>query len=203
LAIFICGLALVLAAALAPAGLDGRSVPAWSWAAWVLVFASALSVFVRAGLLLPEALRRVGWLLPIVAVFAVPAALLAPAGSRAMVAAALCCRAVSAASMGAAVATWLGPSGLVAAVRALSLPARLADVLEATLASLAIVLRQVQAMLRAREARRPGFGAWSDLVARPRDTVRGFGRLVASLLLRSLERAESLEQARRARGGPA
>ena len=58
-------------------------------------------------------------------------------------------------------------------------------------------------MLRAREARRPAFGAWSDLVFAPADTVRGFGRLVASLLLRSLERAEAIEQARRARGGAA
>jgi len=69
------------------------------------------------------------------------------------------------------------------------------------LASLTIVLRQVRAMLRAREARRPSFGALGDVVANPVETTRGFGRLVASLLLRSLERAEAVEQARRARGG--
>ena len=105
--------------------------------------------------------------------------------------------------MGAAVASLLGPSGLARAVRQWRAPGRLADVFEATLASLTIVLRQVSAMLRAREARRPAFGAWSDLAAAPGDTVRGFGRLVAALLLRSLERAEAIEQARRARGGAA
>jgi energy-coupling factor transporter transmembrane protein EcfT len=197
------GLALVLAAALAPAGVNGRPVPAWSWAVWAAVFACALRVFGRAGLPFPEALRRVGWLAPVVAVFAVPAALLAPLGARGPVAAALFCRALAATSMGAAVAAWLGPSGIVAGARHLHMPVRLADVLESTLVSLAVVLRQVRAMLRAREARRPGFGAWSDLVSRPVDTVRGFGRLVASLLLRALERAEALEQARRARGGEA
>jgi len=202
-AAFVGGLVLVLAAALAPAGLDGRAVPAWAWATWSVVFVVALLVFRRAGLLLAESLRRVGWLVPMVAVFSVPAALLAPADARITVGAALSIRALAAAAMGAAVATWLGPSGLVHAVRRLRLPARLADVFEATLASLTIVLRQVRAMLRAREARRPGFGAWSDLLSSPRDTVRGFGRLVASLLLRSLERAEAVEQARRARGGAA
>jgi energy-coupling factor transporter transmembrane protein EcfT len=41
------------------------------------------------------------------------------------------------------------------------------------------------------------------VAAEPVETVRGFGRLVASLLLRSLERAEAVETARRARGGAA
>lgn len=197
------GLGLVLAAALSPAGLDGRGVPGWAWAVWGSVFAGALAVFRRAGLLLPEAVRRVSWLAPVVAMFSVPAALLAPAGERTAVAVALCCRALSAASMGAALATQLGPGGLARAVRQLHVSDRLADVFEATLASLTIVLRQVRAMLRAREARRAGFGAWSDLLVSPVETFRGFGRLVASLLLRSLERAEALEQARRARGGAA
>lgn len=197
----LAGLALVLAAALAPAGLDGRAVPWWSWALWTADVIGALWLFSRAGFVLAEAVRRVSWLAPMVAVFALPAALLAPAGARVTVGLALATRALAAAAMGAALVTWLGPSGLVRAVRGLGLPDRLADVLEATLASLAIVLRQVRAMLRAREARRPGYGAWSDLVARPADTVRGFGRLVASLLLRSIERAEAVEQARRARGG--
>jgi len=178
-------------------------VPAWSWAVWAAVFATALKTFVSAGLPLPEALRRVGWLVPVVALFTVPAALLAPAGTRLVAGAALAARALSAATMGAAVATRLGPSGLVRAARDLRLPPRLVDVFEATLASLTIVLRQVRAMLRAREARRPGFGALSDIVTSPVETTRGFGRLVASLLLRSLERAEAVEQARRARGGAA
>lgn len=197
------GLALVLAAALAPAGLHGRPVPAWSWAIWAAVFAAAVVIFRRAGLVARDALRRVSWLLPAVALLTVPAAILAPAGSRLLVALALAARAVSAASLGAAIATWLGPSGLARAVRQWRVPDRLADVFEATLASLTLVLRQVGAMLRAREARRPGFGAWSDLLYAPAETLRGFGRLVASLLLRSLERAEAIEQARRARGGPA
>ena len=197
------GLALVLAAALAPAGLHGRPVPPWSWAVWAAVFAAAILVFHRAGLVLREALRRVTWLLPAVAVLTVPAAVFAPAGSRLAIALALCARAVSAASMGAAVAALLGPSGLARAVRQWHTPQRLADVFEATLASLTLVLRQVRAMLRAREARRPAFGAWSDLAVAPADTVKGFGRLVAALLLRSLERAEAIEQARRARGGAA
>ena len=58
------GLALVLAAALAPAGLHGRPVPAWSWAIWAAVFAASIVGFHRAGLMMPEALRRVSWLLP-------------------------------------------------------------------------------------------------------------------------------------------
>jgi energy-coupling factor transporter transmembrane protein EcfT len=197
----LCGLAAVLAAALSPAGLSGHPVPPWSWAVWAVVFSSALWTFGLAGLPLPEAFRRVAWLAPVVALFAFPAALLAPSGGRLVVGAALAARALSAAVMGAAVATWLGPSGLVRAARDLPLPDRLVDVFEAMLASLTIVLRQVGAMLRAREARRPAFGALSDLLWSPVDTIRGFGRLVASLLLRSLERAEAVEQARRARGG--
>ena len=199
----VLGLALVVAAALTPAGLSGHPVPSWSWAVWAAVFAAALFTFGRAGLPLAEALRRAGWLVPVVAMFSVPAALLAPSGGRLAVGVALAARALSAATMGAAVATRLGPSGLVSAARDLRLPSRLVDVFEAMLASLTIVLRQIRAMLRAREARRPGFGALSDLVWSPADTTRGFGRLVASLLLRSLERAEAVEQARRARGGAA
>jgi energy-coupling factor transporter transmembrane protein EcfT len=195
------GLATVVAAALMPAGLSGHPVPWWSWGVWAAVFAAAILTFIRAGLPLQEALRRVGWLVPVVALFSVPAALLAPSGGGLVVGAALAARALSAAAMGAAVATRLGPSGLVRAARDLRLPARLVDVFEAMLASLTIVLRQVRAMLRAREARRPGFGALGDIIASPVDTTRGFGRLVASLLLRSLERAEAVEQARRARGG--
>jgi energy-coupling factor transporter transmembrane protein EcfT len=198
-----CGLAVVLAAALAPAGLRGQPVPPWSWAVWAAAFAGALWTFGRAGLPLQEAARRIAWLAPVVALFALPAALLAPSGSRLVVGAALAARALAAAAMGAAVATRLGPSGLVQASRELRLPARLVDVFEAMLASLTIVLRQVRSMLRAREARRPSFGALSDLLWSPVETTMGFGRLVASLLLRSLERAEAVEQARRARGGAA
>jgi energy-coupling factor transporter transmembrane protein EcfT len=199
--VLVCGLALVLAAALAPAGLSGSPAPLWSWAVWNLVLVAALWTFGRAGLPLSEALRRTGLIAPVVALFTVPAAILAPAGGRAAVALALGLRALAAAGMGAAVATFLGPSGLVRALRDLNVPARLVDVFEAMLASLTIVLRQVRAMLRAREARRPAFGALGGVFRDPVETTRGFGRLVASLLLRSLERAEAVEQARQARGG--
>ena len=117
-----------------------------------------------------------------------------------VVGAALAARALSAAAMGAAVATCLGPSGLARAVRDLArCPARLADVFEATLASLTIVLRQVRAMLRAREARRPGFGAWSDLAVEPgRDACAGSG---ASWRRCSCGRSNAPKRSSR-RGGP-
>jgi len=176
-------------------------VPTWSWVIWLAVFAAALATFRAAGWLVGEALRRVIWLLPLVVVLAVPAGLAAPAGRRGLVAAALAARALSAAAAGAALAVVLGPAGLVRAMRQLRAPRRLVAITEATLAGLAIITRQVIHMLRAREARRPGHGAWASVAVRPVETARGFGRLVAVLLLRSLERAEALEQARRARGG--
>jgi energy-coupling factor transporter transmembrane protein EcfT len=195
------GLAVVLAAALSPAGLRDRQVPAVSWAIWTMTFLLALAAFRSAGVPVLEALRRVAWLLPLVALLAVPAGLLAAPGRRAVTALALGARALAAATAGTALATRLGPSGLVRGARQLGAPGRLVDVLEAMLVSLTVVTGQVKAMLRAREARRPAFGAWSALSAAPVDTLRGFGRLAAALLLRSLERAEALEQARRARGG--
>lgn len=197
------GLAAIVAAAMSPVGLDGRGVPAWSWIVWLAAFVWALSLSRMAGLRLPDALRRVIWLAPVVAMFTLPAAWLAPAGTRGLVAAGLMARGLAAVSLGTGLATRLGPSGLNLGVRQLGAPQRLADVFEATLVSLTSVLRRAHAMLRAREARRPGFGAWSDIVASPAETVRGFGRLVATLLLRSLERAEAVERARRARGGEA
>jgi energy-coupling factor transporter transmembrane protein EcfT len=195
-----CGLIVISAAALAPAGLQGDRPPVWAWGLWTLSFATALWAYHKAGLPIAEALRRITWLMPVVAVFALPAAMLAPTRARGLVALTLSIRALAAAGGGAGIATWLGPSGIVSGTRQLGAPQRLADVLEATLASLSTVLRQVRAMLQAREARRTTFGAWSDLLTEPADTVRGFGRLVAALLLRSLERAEALERARRARG---
>lgn len=167
---------------------------------WALAFAVAIWAWHRAGLVLAEAIRRLTWLMPIVAAFTLPAALLAPARDRVVVAITLSVRAMAAAAASAGIATWLGPSGIVKGARRLGAPQRWADVLEATLASLATVLRQVKAMLQAREARRTRFGAWSGMMRDPADTIRGFGRLVAALLLRSLERAEALERARRARG---
>jgi energy-coupling factor transporter transmembrane protein EcfT len=193
----------IIAAALTPVGLSGHAIPPWAWVVWLAAMSGALALFRRAGFTSMDAVRRTSWLLPVVAVFVGPAAWLAPPGTRGMVALALLARAWSAASLGAGLATCLGPSGLARGVRQLGVPVRLADVFESTLASLSIVLRQVRAMLRAREARRPGFGAWSAVLVTPVDTLRGFGRLVAALLLRSLERAEAIEQARRARGGGA
>jgi len=195
------GLTAIVAAALMPAGIGGRTVPWWAWLVWALTFVAALLLFRRGGYLLPESLRRIAWVIPALSVFVLPAALLAPAPDRLLAALSLLCRALAATTMGAALAASLGPSGLARGVRGLGAPDRLADVFESMLASLAVVLRQVRAMLRAREARRPGAGAWSAVLSSPGETIGGFGRLVASLLLRSLERAEAVEQARRARGG--
>jgi len=194
------GLLVAAAAALAPAGLQGERPPLWAWVLWMLAFATAFWAFRKAGLLVAEAVRRITWLMPVVAVFALPAALLAPSRARGMVALTLSVRALAAAAAGAGIATWLGPTGIVSGARQIGAPQRLVDVLEATIASLATVLRQVKSMLQAREARRTAFGAWSDMVTQPTESIRGFGRLVAALLLRSLERAEALERARRARG---
>lgn len=191
---------LVLAAALSPAGVGGTPVPPWAWPVWSAVFAAALLMFARASLPFSESLRRAGWLLPLVLIFTGPAALLSPEGQRTTTFAALVCRAMAAASTAAAAASWLGSSGMVRALRQLRVPARLIDIFEAMLASLTGILRQAHAMLRAREARRSRLGAWNMAFAAPADTVRGFGRLVAALLLRSMERAEALDRARRARG---
>ncbi len=199
--VLLAGSGAVLLSALTPAGLGGGAIPAWSWLIWLTVFLGGIGVLHAARQPIPEAGRRVAWLLPFVLLLAVPAGLLAPPDRRAQVMAALAARALSAATAATSLAMLLGPSGLVHAARGLRLPDRLVDILEATLASLSVILRHVHAMLRAREARRPGFGAWGDLITAPAETIRGFGRLVAALLLRSLERAESLEQARRVRGG--
>jgi len=194
------GLVAVGAAALAPAGLGGRTVPPISIVIWVAVFIGALAAQRSRGVPIGEALRRLLAFLPFILLLALPAALVSVEGRRLETAMGLTARAVSATSAGIALATWLGPSGLVAGLRRLHAPDRLVDILADALASLTVVLRQVRSMLRAREARRPGFGAWPALASAPVRTARGFGRLVAALLLRSLERAEAIERARRARG---
>lgn len=194
------GLAVVLAAALAPAGLRGEGVPVASWVLWAAVFAAALAAFRAAGWTPRSSLARTLQLVPFVALLAVPAGILAAPDRRVWLVLALACRALSAAAAGSALAAWLGPQGIVRGARALGLPGRLTDVLAATLASIATVTRNVQTMLRAREARRPGRGAMPLLLASPPEAVKNFGRLVAALLLRSLERAEAVDRARRARG---
>lgn len=199
-AVLAAGLALAVAAALAPAGLGGDPVPAASWLTWAAVLALAFAGFARAGVTPLATLRRLAWLLPAVAPFVLPASLVAPPGSRLAALAALTARAVASASVAAMLAALLGPAGLVAAARSLRVPPPLVDVLAAALGGLTVVTRQATAMLRAREARRPARGAWARLAVAPRRTLRGFGRLVAALLLRSLERGEALERARRARG---
>jgi energy-coupling factor transporter transmembrane protein EcfT len=194
------GLALAALAALAPAGLARPSVPAWSWVAWAVAFAGGAAAFRLAGSTLPQLVRRLAWLLPFVLVLALPAALLAPAGRRAVTAVALAARALAATAAAAGTAFCLGPVGLVRGARALNVPGRLVDVLEAALSSLAAMIEQARAMLRAREARRTTHGPWGSLLAEPASTVRGFGRFAGALLLRTLERAEAVERARLARG---
>jgi energy-coupling factor transporter transmembrane protein EcfT len=199
--VLLVGLFVVLAAALAPAGLHGEAVTAVSWAVWGATLFLALATFRASGWLLSNVARRLAWLLPAVAMLVLPAGLLAAPGRRALVTAALGVRALAAVTAGAALAMRLGAVGLVQGLRDIGVSSHLTEILASTLASLTVVTRQLSGMLRAREARRPSFGAWANLTARPVETVHGFGRLVAALLLRSLERAEAIEQARRARGG--
>jgi energy-coupling factor transporter transmembrane protein EcfT len=194
------GLALTVLAALAPAGLARPSVPPWSWVAWALAFCGGAAAFRLAGSTLPQFVRRLAWLLPFVLVLALPAALLTPPGRRLATALALTARSLAATTAAAGAAFLLGPLGLVRGARALRVPARLVDVLEAALSSLAAMVDQARAMLRAREARRTTHGPWGSLLTEPASTVRGFGRFAGALLLRTLERAEAVERARIARG---
>ena len=197
------GLALTVLAGVAPAGLDAAPVPRWSWLVWLVAFAAGVRAFRRGGSTLAEIARRIGWLLPFVLTLALPAALFAAQGARATTALALAARSLAAATLAAGTVFRLGPVGLMRAVRALGLPERLAQVLEAALVGLTAMRERVLAMLRARAARRASDGAWELLLRDPRATLAGFGRFGAALLLRTLERAEAQERARLARGADA
>jgi hypothetical protein len=194
------GLAITTLAAVAPAGLRGEAVPLVSWLAWLAALAAGIAAFRAAGSTPSQLLRRVAFLLPFVLVLVLPAALLAPADTRGPTAFALLVRALSASVAAAGVGYRLGPLGIVRGARALGAPERLVELLEASLVGLATTLERARAMLRAREARRPGPGAWALLLREPVSTVRGFGRFGGALLLRSLERAEAQQRARLARG---
>ena len=194
------GLAVVVLAATAPAGLHGRPVPLSSWIVWSVVPAASVALLrsKRGGLMV--AARQLALLLPTVLMLTLPAVLFAAASGGVDVGLALLARSVATAAAGLATVTYLGPVELIAGLRALRLPGRFVDVVHAMLVGLAAIVRQVTEMLRARTARGTGHAPWSDLVSAPVETSRGFGRTTAALLLRSLERAESLERARRARG---
>lgn len=194
------GAAVVGAAAIVPAGIGGTPIPAGSVVVWALALLLALAAQAWCGVPPIDAAKRIALFLPFMLLLALPAAVLAPPGHRVATALGLLARATAATGAGIALATWLGPAGLVAGLRQLRAPERIVQILAEALAALGVILRQVRAMLRAREARRPGYGAWASIATAPVRTVRGFGRLVAALLLRSLERAEALDRARRARG---
>jgi energy-coupling factor transporter transmembrane protein EcfT len=197
------GLAVVALAATAPAGLHGRPVPAWSWIVWIVVLIASVALLrsKRGGLVV--AARQLALLLPTVVLLTLPVVLFAAAFGGAVVGAALLARAFATTAAGLATVIYLGPVELIAGLRALRLPERFVDVVHAMLVGLAAIVRQVAEMLRARTARGTGDAPWSSLVVAPVETLRGFGRTAAVLLLRSLERAEALERARRARGvGP-
>jgi cobalt/nickel transport system permease protein len=195
------GLAVVVAAAVLPAGIDGRSVPGYCWVAWAVVLAASLVALRRARGGVAAAARALTWLLPPVLLLTLPAVVFAAAGQRGQVALALVLRSLSAATAGLATVAHLGPAGIVAGLRRLRVPARLVEIVHAMLVSLAAIMRQVASMQRARAARRTGRAPWPALFQAPAGMLRGFGRLIGALFLRSIERAEALERARRARGG--
>lgn len=200
-AVLAAGLLTAVAAGLAPAGLHGRPVPPASWAVWTAAAAGAALLAGRSERGLVRAATTLAWLAPAVILLTLPAVFFAVERHRAVVAAALVARALAAAAATVATVTVLGPPGVVRGLRALRVPRRLVDVVHAMLVGLGAMVRQATAMQRARAARRARRKAFATVAAAPVETVLGFGRLTAALLLRTLERAEALERARRARGG--
>ena len=189
-------------AALAPAGLHGRPVPVWSWA----ILDRRLHDFdvgtsARRAIAVVDALRRVSWLLPAILMLTVPAALIAPAGSRLPVR-------PGARRPGLCVGLdGRGGGHLARPERTGACGPRVARARAPG--------RRVRSHAGEPDHRAPpGAGHAAGPRSSPAGVRRlershdeadrngsGFGRLVASLLLRSLERAEAVEQARRARGG--
>jgi energy-coupling factor transporter transmembrane protein EcfT len=155
----------------------------------------------RASGSLARTTRHLLWLLPPVLLLTLPATVFAAAGRRGPVALALIARSLCAAAAGVATVAHLGPSGIVEGLGTLRVPPRLVEIVHAMLVSLAAIVRQVAGMQRARAARRTGPAPWPALAAAPFEALRGFGRLIGALFLRSLERAHALERARRARDG--
>jgi energy-coupling factor transporter transmembrane protein EcfT len=196
-----CGLATVAGTAFVPAGLDGQGIPTLSWFSWIAVMAASIATLRFVSGSFTTGPRSLAWLLPTVVLLTLPAVVFAAEAWGGDVALALVFRSLAATSAGLATVTALGPSGVVAGLTALHVPQRLVQIVHAMLVSLCAITLQVSGMLRARAARRPSGAPWSALLVAPIQTVRGYGRLVGSLLLRSIERAESLERARRARGG--
>ena len=194
------GVACAALAATAPAGLHGLPVPYGSWIVWGVVSIVSIALLRHKRGSVIVGLRPLAWLLPTVLMLTLPALLFAATERGPEVGAALLARSLATAAAALATVNFLGPVQLVAGLRALRLPERLVDVVHAMLVSLAAIVRQIAQMLRARSARGAGQAPWADVVSAPTETLRGFGRVTAALLLRSLERAESLERARRARG---
>jgi len=195
------GLAVAVLTSLAPAGLRGAPVPAAAYGIWGAAFLASVALMRGSGAGSGRALLRILWLAPPILVLSLTASLLAPPGRRLAVAAALILRSLASSSVALATATVLGPAGIVLGLRALRVPALLVDVVHGMLVGLAAIARQVAGMQRARIARRARSTPLSALVSSPVETVRGFGRIAGALFLRSMERAEALERARRARGG--
>lgn len=197
------GLAVLVLAATAPAGVHGHPVPTSSWIVWGVVSGAALLLLrsKRGGIVV--AARQIGFLLPAAVLLTLPAVLFATAENGMVVGGALLARSLATATAGLVTVSYLGPVALIAGLRSLRLPARFVDVVHAMLVSLSAIVRHVTGMLRATTARGTGHAPWSGLASAPSETVRGFSRMASALLLRSLERAEALERARRARGaGP-
>jgi cobalt/nickel transport system permease protein len=194
------GLVASASAALAPAGLAGGAVPAWSWFLWLAVAAGAVAGLGAVPGGLRAAARHLRLLLPVLLLLTAPVIVFAAAGRGGVVALAVVARALAASGAALATVSVLGAERVVGGLAALRVPGRIVEIVHAQLVALAAIVRQAAGMQRARCARRADARPWRSLAGAPVETLRGFGRLAAALLLRSMERAEALERARRALG---